>query len=67
MCTIIALHQVHPEYPLIIAANRDEYYARPATGLQVLAAGPPAIVGGYDERGGGTWKWSGVWPVTCWS
>lgn len=55
MCTIIALHQVHPEYPLIIAANRDEYYARPATGLQVLAAGPPAIVGGYDERGGGTW------------
>lgn len=55
MCTIIALHRVHPDYPLIIAANRDEYYARPATGLQVLAAGPPAIVGGYDERGGGTW------------
>lgn len=55
MCTILALHQVHPDYPLIIAANRDEYYARPATGPRVLAAGPPAVVGGWDEHGGGTW------------
>lgn len=55
MCTIIALHKVHPDYPLIIAANRDEYYARPTREPQVLAAGPPVVVGGWDERGGGTW------------
>lgn len=42
-------------YPLIIAANRDEYYARPTREPQVLAAGPPVVVGGWDERGGGTW------------
>ena len=54
MCTILILYQVHPQYPLIIAANRDEYYARPATSPLVLQQ-QPKIVGGQDQEKGGTW------------
>jgi uncharacterized protein with NRDE domain len=52
MCTIVALHGMRPDLPLVIAANRDEAYARPATGAIQLA---PGIVGGRDTLAGGTW------------
>ncbi|MBI2391295.1 MAG: NRDE family protein [Deltaproteobacteria bacterium] len=54
MCTIIALHRVRDDAPLVIAANRDEFYARASSGPQVL---DPAfgIVGGRDEQAKGTW------------
>ncbi|MEM9070221.1 MAG: NRDE family protein [Myxococcota bacterium] len=51
MCTIIALFGVH-RLPLVIAANRDEFYARTADPPMVLA---PRIVAGRDQRSGGTW------------
>ncbi len=54
MCTILYLHRVHPELPLIIAANRDEYYARPSAVPQLLHAQPLAV-GGVDLKAGGTW------------
>ncbi len=54
MCTIIVLNQVHPTYPVIIAANRDEYYARPSSGPVRLLEDPVAI-GGVDGRKKGTW------------
>ncbi|MFP2926700.1 NRDE family protein [Pyxidicoccus sp. 3LG] len=54
MCTIVILRQVHPEWPLVLAANRDEFYARPATGPQVLLESPRAV-GGRDVERGGTW------------
>jgi uncharacterized protein with NRDE domain len=54
MCTIIVLNQVHPTYPVIIAANRDEYYARPSTPPTRLSDAPVAI-GGVDGRKKGTW------------
>jgi uncharacterized protein with NRDE domain len=54
MCLVVALQRVHPDYPVVIAANRDEFYARPATGPTVLRD-EPRIVGGRDEVSGGTW------------
>src|SRR4051812_9533314 len=51
MCTIIILRDVHPEFPVVIAANRDEIYARAATGPTRV---PGGRVAGLDERGG-TW------------
>ncbi|MCP3101872.1 NRDE family protein [Myxococcus sp. K15C18031901] len=57
MCTIVILRQVHPEWPLVLAANRDELYARPATGPQVLLESPRAVGGRDVERGG---SWMGV-------
>ncbi len=42
------------DLPLVIAANRDEVYARAATGPQRLLESP-VTVGGRDVLGGGTW------------
>jgi hypothetical protein len=54
MCTIISLFQAHPDYPLVIAANRDERYARPSSGPALLDQ-PHAVVAGRDLDFGGTW------------
>jgi uncharacterized protein with NRDE domain len=54
MCTIVILQRVHPDYPVVVAANRDELYARHATAPLVLN-GEPRVVGGRDELSGGTW------------
>ncbi|HEY0094574.1 MAG TPA: NRDE family protein, partial [Archangium sp.] len=54
MCTILILRHVHPEWPLVLAANRDEFHARPATGPRVLLESPLAV-GGRDVERGGTW------------
>lgn len=54
MCTVIALSRVHPRYPLILAANRDERYARPSSGAARIEQ-PRAVVAGLDREHGGTW------------
>jgi uncharacterized protein with NRDE domain len=54
MCFILALFQVHPNYPLVLAANRDELRTRPSRGPHCWP-GEPAILAGRDEVAGGTW------------
>jgi len=54
MCIIVLFFQVHPQLPLVVAANRDEYYARPSSGPVVLCESP-RVVGGRDAHRGGTW------------
>jgi uncharacterized protein with NRDE domain len=60
VCTLIALHQVHRDFALVVAANRDELYARRASGPHLLAASPSPIIGGRDEEKGGTWLGAGA-------
>ena len=57
MCLLILLNGVVPQMPLIVAANRDERRARPTVPMTRLddGDGGPAILGGRDEVGGGTW------------
>ncbi len=55
MCLLVALHRVHPDAPLIVAANRDELLAREATAMTVLDEGPPRVLGGRDQVAGGSW------------
>ena len=55
VCLLIALFGVVPDAPLLIAANRDEMYQRPADPITVLRATRPRILGGRDELAGGTW------------
>ena len=43
-----------PDWPLFIAANRDEYHARP-TAAAAPWADRPDIIGGLDLHAGGTW------------
>lgn len=54
MCTIVAIKDRHPRYPLIVGANRDEYYARPSSGAQLVSS-EPRIVAGLDLVKGGSW------------
>ncbi|MFC4729064.1 NRDE family protein [Coralloluteibacterium thermophilus] len=54
MCLIALAWRVHPRWPLVLVANRDEAHARPA-----VAAGPhpehPGVYGGRDLLQGGGW------------
>jgi uncharacterized protein with NRDE domain len=54
VCTVVAIKGQHPEYPLVVGANRDEYYARASGPPRVLEEGP-RIVAGVDLAKGGTW------------
>lgn len=54
MCLIIIATQSHPDYPLIIAANRDEYFHRPTAPLSFWDD-QPEILAGRDLQGKGTW------------
>jgi transport and Golgi organization protein 2 len=54
MCSIIILNKVNKEFPLIIAANRDEVPSRKFTKPQLLS-NAPIIIGGKDKLKGGTW------------
>ncbi len=54
MCTLIVIHRVVPGLPAVFAANRDEFFARPSAGPQVLDR-QTGIVGGRDLVAGGTW------------
>jgi uncharacterized protein with NRDE domain len=55
MCTVLILRHVHPEWPLILAANRDELYERPTSGPRLLPGSPRVLVPGVDQIRGGTW------------
>jgi len=52
MCTVVLAAGVHPAYPLIVAANRDEFYERPSAPPESLRGG---LFGPRDLRAGGTW------------
>lgn len=54
MCLVLIAWQTHPRYPLILAANRDEFHARPAAPLHWWNDGPP-LLAGRDLEAGGTW------------
>jgi uncharacterized protein with NRDE domain len=55
VCLLIALSGVVPGAPLIVAANRDEFYGRPAITMTTLRDAGPRVLGGRDELAGGTW------------
>lgn len=54
MCVIYLAYEYHPRYPLILAANRDEFYNRP-TRPAGLWEDEPQIFAGRDLLSGGTW------------
>lgn len=54
MCLVVWGWKVHPEYPLIFIANRDEAYQRETRAL-VPWKTQPEIYAGQDLVAGGTW------------
>lgn len=63
MCIISLAWQLTPDQPLLLLANRDEFYARPTTPLQRWAEQP--ILAGRDQQSGGTWL--GMTPSGRWA
>lgn len=54
MCLILFAFQQHAEYPLVFAANRDEYHTRAAQPARFWPE-RPQLLAGRDLQGGGTW------------
>ena len=54
MCLILFAWQCHPQYKLVVAANRDEFYARPSAAAHFWDD-TPQILAGRDLEQGGTW------------
>lgn len=54
MCLIVLAHEAHARHRLVVAANRDEFYARP-TAPADWWADAPHVLAGRDLREGGTW------------
>ena len=54
MCLIAFALDAHPDYPLVLAANRDEFYDRPTAPAHFWEK-EPGLLAGRDERAGGTW------------
>ncbi len=54
MCLLAVLYRLVPESPILVAANREEYYDRPSLPPSIQS-GKPRVLCGLDQRAGGTW------------
>lgn len=53
MCLILFALNQHRDFPLVLAANRDEFYDRPTTPMHWWPE--EQLLAGRDDRSGGTW------------
>lgn len=54
MCTVVVLNGVRRDFPVVLATNRDEFFARPSSGAIRLLE-QPKTVGGRDLVSNGSW------------
>jgi uncharacterized protein with NRDE domain len=54
MCLVLVVWRTHPQIPCLVAANRDEFHARP-TAPAAWWSDHPQILAGRDLEAGGTW------------
>lgn len=54
MCLVVFAWKAHPDYKLIVAANRDEFHGRPSQDAHWWPD-LPNVLGGRDLQAGGTW------------
>jgi uncharacterized protein with NRDE domain len=54
MCLALVGWQCHPDFPLVLVSNRDEFYAR-KTRPAAWWGQSVSLLGGQDEEAGGTW------------
>ncbi len=59
MCLIVFAYDTHPSYTLVLAANRDEFYDRPAAPADFWKD-HPEVLAGRDLKEKGTWL-----GITC--
>lgn len=54
MCLILLAWRCHGQFPLVVAANRDEFFRRPTAAAGFWPDGPE-VLGGRDLQAGGSW------------
>jgi uncharacterized protein with NRDE domain len=54
MCLLFLARDAHPSHRLIVAANRDEFFARPSARVAGWSD-HPQVIAGRDREHGGTW------------
>ncbi|HEY2635486.1 MAG TPA: NRDE family protein [Steroidobacteraceae bacterium] len=54
MCLVLVVWRMHAQYPCLVAANRDEFHARPTASAEWWPD-HPEILAGRDLEAGGTW------------
>jgi len=54
VCLILFAWRAHPDYRLVLAANRDEFHGRPTLAADFWP-GQPDLLAGRDLQAGGTW------------
>jgi uncharacterized protein with NRDE domain len=54
MCILAIQYQLVPDSPILVAANREEFYDRPSQPPSIQS-GKPRILCGLDQQAGGTW------------
>nr|WP_249023518.1 NRDE family protein [Planococcus salinarum] len=50
MCLIIFQYRQHPKYKLVVAANRDEFYGRPASEASFWEDHPDILAGRTSSK-----------------
>lgn len=55
MCLAVLAINVHPDYPFICLANRDEFHNRPTAPLHAWSTHYGSLWAGKDLQSGGTW------------
>jgi len=54
MCLILIAYRTHPAFPLVVGANRDEFYGRPTAPAEFWKDAPD-VLAGRDLQASGTW------------
>ena len=54
MCLLAIQYKLVPEAPILVAANREEFYERPSQPPSIQS-GKPRVLCGTDMQAGGTW------------
>jgi uncharacterized protein with NRDE domain len=54
VCLLVLAWHCHPRYRLVLAGNRDEFHARPASPLGWWQE-QPQVLAGRDQQAGGAW------------
>ena len=65
MCTVVILRRPWHDWPLVLAANRDEMLNRPWWPPARHWPDRPDVIAGLDELGGGTWQGLNDYGVTA--
>jgi len=67
MCLLAIQYRLVTDSPILVAANREEYYERPSQSPSIQS-GKPRVLCGIDQQAGGTWlgvNQHGLFVATC--